>query len=88
MEVLLFTLFFIASLVFFISGKDDFGRKENKSLIKINGKEEVINEAEFEQKVKIKERQNWNAINLKGINNIWFSLSQKDSSNKPIMDFT
>ena len=48
MEVLLFTLFFIASLVFFISGKDDFGRKENKSLIKIKGKEEVINEAEFE----------------------------------------
>ena len=27
MEVLLFTLFFIVSLIFFIAGKDDFGRK-------------------------------------------------------------
>jgi len=28
MEVLLFALFFIVSLIFFIAGKDDFGRKE------------------------------------------------------------
>jgi len=28
MEVLLFALFFISALIFFISGKDDFGRTE------------------------------------------------------------
>ena len=30
MEVLLFALFFISALIFFISGKDDFGRTKNK----------------------------------------------------------
>ena len=54
MEVLLFALFFIASLVFFISGKDDFGRKENKASIKIKEKEEILNKGNFEDKVKIK----------------------------------
>ena len=34
MEVLLFALFFISVLIFFISGKDDFGRTENKLIIK------------------------------------------------------
>ena len=34
MEVLLFALFFICVLIFFISGKDDFGRTENKLIIK------------------------------------------------------
>ena len=34
MEVLLFALFFISTLIFFISGKDDFGRIENKLIIK------------------------------------------------------
>ena len=34
MEVLLFALFFISALIFFISGKDDFGRIENKLIIK------------------------------------------------------
>ena len=34
MEVLLFSLFFITSLVFFIAGKDDFGRKEKRLIIK------------------------------------------------------
>ena len=34
MEVLLFSLFFIGALIFFISGKDDFGRTENKLIIK------------------------------------------------------
>ena len=37
MEVLLFALFFISALIFFIAGKDDFGRTENKLIIK--GKE-------------------------------------------------
>ena len=34
MEVLLFALFFICALIFFIAGKDDFGRTENKLIIK------------------------------------------------------
>ena len=40
MEVLLFGLFLISSLIFFIAGKDDFGRTENKLLIKEKVKEE------------------------------------------------
>ena len=34
MEVLLFALFFISALIFFIAGKDDFGRTESKFLLK------------------------------------------------------
>ena len=34
MEVLLFALFFITVLIFFIAGKDDFGRTESKFIIK------------------------------------------------------
>ena len=33
MEVLLFALFFISAPVFFIAGKDDFGRTERKLII-------------------------------------------------------
>jgi len=44
MEVLLFALFFISALIFFISGKDDFGRTENKLIIK--------------EEVKVKEEEN------------------------------
>ena len=40
MEVLLFALFFISALIFFIAGKDDFGRTENKLLIKEKVKED------------------------------------------------
>ena len=40
MEVLLFALFFISVLIFFIAGKDDFGRTENKLVIKEKVKEE------------------------------------------------
>ena len=42
MEVLLFALFFISALIFFISGKDDFGRTENKLIIK--GEENIKEE--------------------------------------------
>ena len=42
MEVLLFALFFISALIFFIAGKDDFGRTETKLIIKEKGKEEEI----------------------------------------------
>ena len=40
MEVLLFALFFISALIFFIAGKDDFGRTENNLLIKEKVKED------------------------------------------------
>ena len=39
MEVLLFALFFISALIFFIAGKDDFGRTENTFIIKEKVKE-------------------------------------------------
>ena len=50
MEVLLFALFFISALIFFIAGKDDFGRTENKLLIKEKVKEEEIIEPAVEVK--------------------------------------
>jgi len=55
MEVLLFALFFISALIFFIAGKDDFGRTESK--LKINEKEnlkeedKVVEEEKKEDKV-------------------------------------
>ena len=55
MEVLLFALFFISALVFFIAGKDDFGRTESKLIIKeeknIKGEDKVIAEGKKEDKV-------------------------------------
>ena len=55
MEVLLFALFFISTLIFFIAGKDDFGRTESKLIIKeeTNIKEEnkVIVEGKKEDNV-------------------------------------
>ena len=42
MEVLLLALFFISALIFFILGKDDFGRTENRLII--NEKEKVKKE--------------------------------------------
>ena len=45
MEVLLFALFFISALIFFIAGKDDFGRTENKLIIK-NIEKKKVEEAE------------------------------------------
>ena len=53
MEVLLFALFFIVSLIFFIAGKDDFGRKE-KILIMDKEKEDVKNEMELKQEEEVK----------------------------------
>ena len=57
MEVLLFALFFIASIIFFIAGKDDFGRTDNRLImkerekvkgeVKIDPKEEYKTEAEL-----------------------------------------
>ena len=49
MEVLLFVLFFISALIFFIAGKDDFGRAENKLII--NEKEKVKEDNNIEPTV-------------------------------------
>ena len=54
MEVLLFALFFIVSLIFFIAGKDDFGRKEKKLIIKNIEKEDVKNEVKITDKEEVK----------------------------------
>ena len=55
MEVLLFALFFISALIFFIAGKDDFGRTENKLIIKeeknIKEEDKVIAGGKQEDKV-------------------------------------
>ena len=52
MEVLLFALFFICVLIFFISGKDDFGRTENKLIIK----EKVKKEEDIETSLEVKKQ--------------------------------
>ena len=52
MEVLLFALFFIIALIFFILGKDDFGRTENKLIIKDIEKEKEKEKDEEEDKNK------------------------------------
>ena len=55
MEVLLFALFFISALIFFIAGKDDFGRTESKLIIKeeenIKKNDQVVEEIKIEDKV-------------------------------------
>ena len=55
MEVLLFALFFISALIFFIAGKDDFGRTESKLIImeekNIKEEDKVIAKGEKEDKV-------------------------------------
>ena len=59
MEVLLFALFFISALVFFIAGKDDFGRTESKLIIKeeenIKKKDKFVEEIKKEDKVAVEE---------------------------------
>ena len=58
MEVLLFALFFISALIFFIAGKDDFGRTESKLTIKEEEKitEEVKEEEKVTEEVKEEEK--------------------------------
>ena len=55
MEVLLFALFFISALIFFIAGKDDFGRTESKLILKeeknIKEEDKVLTKGEKEDKV-------------------------------------
>ena len=54
MEVLLFALFFIVTLIFFISGKDDFGRKEKRLIIEDTEKVILKKELEVEKGVELK----------------------------------
>ena len=54
MEVLLFALFFISALIFFILGKDDFGRIKNKLIIQ--GKGKVKEEENIEPAVGVKKQ--------------------------------
>ena len=56
MEVLLFALFFISALIFFIAGKDDFGRTENKLIIKEKEKEKVQEEENIKPAVEVKKQ--------------------------------
>ena len=60
MEVLLFALFFISALIFFIAGKDDFGRTESKLIIQeeknIKEEEKVRVEGKKEDKVAEEEK--------------------------------
>ena len=55
MEVLLFALFFISALIFFIAGKDDFGRTESQLILKeeknIKEEDKVRAEGKKEDKV-------------------------------------
>ena len=61
MEVLLFTLFFIVSLIFFITGKDDFGREEKYLINKDKEKEDIKNEMELTQKEEVKKEVELNS---------------------------
>ena len=56
MEVLLFALFFISALIFFIAGKDDFGRTENQLIIKDIEKEKVKEDEKIEPAVGVKKQ--------------------------------
>ena len=56
MEVLLFALFFISALIFFIAGKDDFGRTENKLIIKDVEKKKVEEDENIEPVVGVKKQ--------------------------------
>ena len=51
MEVLLFALFFISALIFFIAGKDDFGRSKNKLSIHEKEKQKVKEEENIQPAV-------------------------------------
>ena len=56
MEVLLFALFFISALIFFIAGKDDFGRTENKLILKDIEKKKVEEDENSEPAVGVKKQ--------------------------------
>ena len=55
MEVLLFALFFLVTIIFFVAGKDDFGRKEIK--VALDQKEEIKNDLKDASKEGIKKEE-------------------------------
>ena len=55
MEVLLLALFFLVTIVFFVAGKDDFGRKEIK--LKPDQKEMVKNDLKDEPREEVKKQE-------------------------------
>ena len=52
MEVLLFALFFLIALIFFIAGKDDFGRKEIKTKEELKQETENVSAEEPKEELK------------------------------------
>ena len=56
MEILLFASFFLFALIFFVVGKDDFGRKQR--VVKEEPKEEAKEEAKEEVKGEVKKEVN------------------------------
>ncbi len=81
MEVLLFALFFISALVFFIAGKDDFGRTDSKLIIKeeenTKEKDKVALEIKKEDKVAVEIKKKDNVV---GEGNIEPQKDQKKES--------
>ena len=73
MEVLLFALFFISALIFFFTGKDDFGRTDSKLIIKeeenIKEKDKVAVEIKKEDKV---------AVEIKKEDKVAVEIKQED----------
>ena len=61
MELLLVVLFFLVFIIFFVAGKDDFGRKE----IKLNSDQEgkVKNDLNDEVKEEVKKEEVKNDLN-------------------------
>ena len=56
MEVLLFALFFISALIFFIAGKDDFGRTENQLIFNDIEKKKVEADENIEPAIGVKKQ--------------------------------
>ena len=63
MEVLLLTVFFITVLVLFIAGKDDFGRTENKLIIKES--REVKKEVSIKPTVEVKKEAELKTVSIR-----------------------
>ena len=52
MEVLLFALFFLVTIIFFVAGKDDFGRKEIKLKSDLNEENKTYQKDELKEEIK------------------------------------
>ena len=52
MEVLFFALFFLVTIIFFVAGKDDFGRKEIKLKSDLNKENKTYQNDELKEEIK------------------------------------